>query len=56
MQYPQYSSVFDYMTESKTYNVNGQLATMTWTPGVSGQGAPSGTISYAYTGIGAYGE
>jgi YD repeat-containing protein len=49
MQYPQYSSVFDYMTESKTYNVNGQLATMTWTPGVSGQGAPSGTITYGYT-------
>jgi RHS repeat-associated protein len=56
MQYPRYSAVFDYMTEAKAYNVNGQLASLTWTPGVSGQGAPSGTISYTYTGTGHAGD
>jgi len=52
IQYPQYGSVFDYMTEQKTYNVNEQLATMTWTPGAAGQGAPAGSITYSYTGTG----
>jgi len=52
LQYPQYGSVFDYMTEQKTYNMNEQLTAMTWTPGAAGQGAPTGSIIYSYTGTG----
>jgi len=52
LQYPQYGSVFDYMTEQKTYNMNEQLTAMTWTPGAAGQGAPTGSITYSYTGTG----
>ena len=49
LQYPQYSSTASFITETKTYNFNGQLESMTWTPGMAGQGAPSGSITYSYT-------
>ena len=50
MQYPEFSaSSVTYMTEAKTYNVNGQMTELNWTQGASNTAAPAGSIEYTYS-------
>lgn len=50
MQYPEFSSsTLNYVTETHTFNVMGQMTQLTWTQGSSNPSYPSGSIQYTYS-------